>query len=74
MPISFRFFNVWCGHNDFNKVVQEVWDSIPFSYNFIQTTMNKLKATKKKLMGWNIFVFGNVHKAIVEASSDLKKL
>lgn len=36
--------------------------------------MNKLKATKKKLMGWNIFVFGNVHKAIVEASSDLKKL
>lgn len=44
-------------------MVKEVWDSVP-SYNFTQPAMNKLKATKKRLMKWSRSVFGDIHEEV----------
>ena len=50
IPISLRFLNVWSSHIYFMYVVKEVWQSVLFSCNRMQTIMNKLKATKNKLV------------------------
>ncbi|KAM7517189.1 hypothetical protein LguiA_006772 [Lonicera macranthoides] len=73
-PTSFRFLNVWCQHDGFANVVQEAWNSVPFSRNCTQTIINKLKATKKCLVEWNRNVFGNIHKAVLLASAELKDI
>lgn len=74
LPISFRFLNVWCSHDGFDKVVQEAWNSVPFSRNCTQIVINKLKATKKRLAEWSCSVFGNIHKAVLLASNELKDI
>ncbi|KAM7514245.1 hypothetical protein LguiA_003828 [Lonicera macranthoides] len=73
-PTSFRFLNAWCSHPSFLAVVKQVWDSTSFSCNYMQTVMNKLKATKKQLILWNKDTFGNIHQMVECKSTALKQI
>ena len=55
-PVAFQFLNIWCDHESFMGLIVH------------KVVMNKLKVVKQALRVWNKNVFGDVHKAVDEAS------
>ncbi|XP_042964713.1 uncharacterized protein LOC122298936 [Carya illinoinensis] len=58
-PPPFRFQNMWCSHENFLRVVQEVW-SEPVAQSGLCKLVAKLKKKKAVLRHWNVHVFGSV--------------
>lgn len=73
----FKFLEFWTKHENFKKVVQEVWEE-PVEGNAMWKLHQKLKRTCQKLSKWSREVFGDIYeepnrleKHIVELEKEL---
>ncbi|XP_071920627.1 uncharacterized protein [Coffea arabica] len=68
----FKFLNVWRRHSGFLEVVQQGW-AMPVKGDGMTKFVQKLRAVKGCLRGWNVQVFGNIFNRVREAEVDLKQ-
>ncbi|XP_070022637.1 uncharacterized protein [Nicotiana sylvestris] len=59
-PKYFKFLDLWSKHENFKKVVQEVWKE-PVDGNAMWKLYQKLKRTCQKLSTWSREVFGDIY-------------
>ncbi|KAF9607732.1 hypothetical protein IFM89_000079 [Coptis chinensis] len=69
--MPFKFFNMWCSHLKFRKVVMDSWQE-PILGHSIYILTQKLKRLKGVLKKWNKDTFGNIRLKVEEETKKLE--
>ncbi|GAA0160340.1 hypothetical protein LIER_16919 [Lithospermum erythrorhizon] len=68
---SFKFQNMWTSHENFIKVVRDVWE-LPSVKQGIGKFIDKIQQLKKELKQWNISHFDNIFVELQKAEAEVK--
>ncbi|CAL0328478.1 unnamed protein product [Lupinus luteus] len=75
LPISkhshFRFHRMWLNHSDCRRVVLDCWKTYIIGCHMNKVSQN-LKILKRKLIAWNVNVFGNLHLNVQNAMASVE--
>lgn len=69
--MPFRFFNMWCDHPDFNKIVEKVWCT-PVSGRAMYKVYYKLKLLRSELRKLNRRGFDNISGRVLKCRDELE--
>nr|XP_027083663.1 uncharacterized protein LOC113705962 [Coffea arabica] len=70
-PKSFRFLNVWTGHEDFMPMVQESWEQ-PCGGPPLQVLYCKLKRLRGSIREWSRRVFGDIFQTVRQKEEEVR--
>lgn len=69
--MPFRFFNMWCDHPDFNKIVENVWCT-PVCGRAMYKVYYKLKLLRSELRKLNRRGFDNISGRVLKCRDELE--